>query len=731
MVPLDYHDQNVLQFDNSQQQDTNNSPIHQYTGDKVNQPNNQLMSKEQSQSTVTVNSSSFHNKAQSCSTLSTPKSKVIQGSYNRAMKSSSLNSKYPATYSKDLQLKTSVHPSWESLDISLSHDKPQTTSSSKFANTSSLEPSQIASTSRLPLPKPQTSSNIDVWWKSPLLGFTQKLSTSTSSSLPHQETPVNMIWTLPSLENSPSEPKSTLCNSKSQKESSLDNLWSSLLESNKKALSSPPLNNKPQRNDFLPTSSPLEFNRMGQNSPLSDCKPLKVPVSNSNNNFLSLPLSQAKSRKSPLLSNSVLPSQSFPTCQPKPKTVVRCGHSSRVVSSSVCHSKAQNSTSVNDKHRAHRLPSAHPKPTVSGKKASSPKPYVKNKSASVLSSKPQSKDSPEESVKPEPENESPWSLYYSHPCIIKGGTVPVDVVNKIINSISKSTIQKDLSRQILFRRMRGRPNPRPGPRLSSTYTVCLECASYIKSQCSHLTGKKDPRCATLFVIPTPENSSDGKVDLKLVLILSLPETSSSSCLQLSMKDSQADNHLEALDNNLEDLETITQFFSASESDFIQELNSKGKWLAASSENKDLSPKPQAVDWLLYVKNSNNTQPQGQVPAPSCSSSSSSSSSSCSISSSSSSSTGLSTTGSPYKGPTPTPLSGYTLSKVRSYHRLPPGVSWLEFIRGSSSEATKTRQSASPKTKHVRTRNTKSMKKGRKGPNTLLRYFQTKFQNEKS
>lgn len=113
------------------------------------------------------------------------------------------------------------------------------------------------------------------------------------------------------------------------------------------------------------------------------------------------------------------------------------------------------------------------------------------------------------------------SPYLPAPCIIKGGTVPDDVVNKIINSLSKTRIQKDLCRQILFRRMRGRPNPYPGPRISSSYVICLACASCIKSQCYHLTGKKDPRAATLFVIPTPEPSAEGQIKMKLVLIMGL------------------------------------------------------------------------------------------------------------------------------------------------------------------------------------------------------------------
>lgn len=720
MVPLGYNNKYFGYVQDCQQQATDNSPIHYYTGDKQNQSYSQPMCKEQSQNTVTVSPASFNKKAQS-----------TQGSYNRAMKSSSsLYSTCSMTPSKDSLLKNSSYPSWKSLDSSLSHHKSETTSLTSFTSTSSLEPSKISSRSRLLLPKTQTSSSIDLCWKSPSLESNQRVSTSSSTSVQHHEAPsLNIIWTTPSLESNQSEHDSQLCKSKSQKDSSLDRLWSSLLESSQKALSSPSFTNRLQRNSFPPTSSSLEFSRVARNSPLPDCsKPLKIPVSNSNNNVFSLPLSPAKSRKSTPSPHSFLPSRRLSTCQPKPKIVARCDPSTRAINTAVCHPKVQNTASLSDKQRPRQLPSIHPKPNPSGQRVSSPKPCIKNKIASVPCSRLPNKSSVERSVKTEPENEISWALDYSHPCIIKGGSVPVDVVNKIINSISKSTIQKDLSRQILFRRMRGKPNPRPGPRLSSTYSVCLECASAIKSQCNHLSGKRDPRCATLFVIPTPESSTDGKVDVKIILILSLPEKPSSTCFQLPMKDSKSENNLEALDDNLDVLEKITQFFPASESDFIQGLKTKRKCLAVSSESKDLSQEPQSIDWLLYVKNSNGIQLETQVQGPSSSSSSSCSSVS---SSSSASSIGRPSPPTPWVDPTPVPVSGYVLAKVRSYHRLPPGTSWLEFIRGSSSDTIKLRQSPPVKAKPVRSHNSKCLKKGKRETSALLRYFQTKFQNEKS
>ncbi|ELW72880.1 hypothetical protein TREES_T100012778 [Tupaia chinensis] len=281
--------------------------------------------------------------------------------------------------------------------------------------------------------------------------------------------------------------------------------------------------------------------------------------------------------------------------------------------------------------------------------------------------------------------------------------------------------------------MRGKPNPRPGPRLSSNYMVCLACASCIKSQCNHLTGKKDPHRATLFVIPTPEISSEGKTNVKLVLILSLPETSSSSSLPLLMQEDQSD---EAPEDNLEGIEKMSHFFPTSESAIIQGLNMKKQCLTVDSANKMISQPPQPTDWLFYVKKGSNTQPQSPLPSSSNSSSSSSSSSassaSCSSSSSSSSSSiSLSLPPPPKDSSTPS-LSGCVFTKAFSYHRLPPGVSWLEFICSKDHQPLPGKlyhsQSPAPKTKPVRNNTTV---RGTKGSSTLFKYFQKKFQNEKS
>uniref|UniRef100_A0A8C9AA81 Uncharacterized protein n=1 Tax=Prolemur simus TaxID=1328070 RepID=A0A8C9AA81_PROSS len=283
--------------------------------------------------------------------------------------------------------------------------------------------------------------------------------------------------------------------------------------------------------------------------------------------------------------------------------------------------------------------------------------------------------------------------------------------------------------------MRGRPNPHPGPRLSSNYMVCLACASCIKSQCSHLTGKKDPRCATLFVIPTPQANSEGKIEVKLNFILSLPETSFSSYLPFPMKENQIAG---APEENFEGVEK-SQLPPTSESDIIQGLDMKKDWLTIAPENKVISQQPQAINWLLYVKKSSNSQPQSLLLCSSSKSSSSSSSSSSgasasSTSSSSSSSSSSSTSPSsppPPENTTTSTLSDCALTKVFNSHRLPPGVSWLEFIYSKDHQSLpeKAYQSRSPSPQIKPVRSIKALR-GTKGPNIPFKLFQTKSQSEK-
>ncbi|XP_047578369.1 casein kinase II subunit alpha'-interacting protein isoform X2 [Lutra lutra] len=583
MVPLAYYDQHFVPLEHSYQLATTNSLTHQHTGEKLSQSNNQPVVRLQSHSNhLAAPPLGSKQMAQSCSLLSSVKSQdtISQGFNNKALKAPVSQPKCQATPSLDLHQRTSLWPNRRALSSPVIHHKSQTTPSLELNKTSSsMESTQTNLSSQLPLPKPQTTSSPGFCQTSSSQKSNQGVSSSSLFPSKHQETPsLDVLWTSSSLGSNQRVLSLTLPQSKPQKASSLDSLWTSLLEHNQRSLSSPSLNSRLQINDLLQSSRSLESNQMALSSPLPVSRSQTAPALNSSSCVPSLPLSHSKPRKSPS-AHSVRQAQSLPLFSLKSQTVLTLNHDFRTLSSPVCHSKFQSTLSPNDKQKATDLSSPHSKPNVLGPSLTSSKHFIRNIAASTLGSRFQSKSSFDLCAKTEPNKEIPWSLNYIYPCIVKGGTVPDDVLNKIVNSLSKTRIQRDLCRQILFRRMRGRPNPHPGPRLSSNYVVCLACASCIKSQCNHLTGRKDPRGATLFVIPTPELGSEGESEVKLVFLLSLPETSLSSCLPSPVKENQPD---EAPEDNLEGMEKI-HIFSPSEPEITQELNNK--WPTVAPENK--------------------------------------------------------------------------------------------------------------------------------------------------
>ncbi|MXQ82066.1 hypothetical protein E5288_WYG012549 [Bos mutus] len=579
MVPLAYYDQRFVPLEHSYQLAATSSLTRQYTDKKLNQPNNQSVVRVQSHSNNPVvpppNSSQ---KVQRCSELPSVKSQdTISGDcYNRVLKSPLSHSKHQATPSLHLQRRTPLWPNKKALSSPLFHPKPQNTSSFDLIKTLPPEPTQTDCSSQLSFPKPQNTSSLDLFWTSPSLKSIRRVSSSSLYAVKHQETPSpDYLWTSSSLESNQRDFNSALPQSKPQKASSLDSLWSSLLERNQRCLSSPSLNSTSQINDLFQTSPEahhLEPSQMTLSSSLPDSRLQTPPVLRSNSSVLRLPLSNSKPRKSPL-PYSVHQSKSLPLFQPQ-----TLDHDFRTPSPAMCHSRLQNTTSPSDKHKATDLSSPHPKPNVSGQSILSSRHSMKNIAALPLGSRLQRKSSFGHYEETGPSKDIPWTLDYTQPCIVKGGTVPDDVVNKIVNSLSKTRIQRDLCRQILFRRMRGRPNPRPGPRLSSSYMVCLACASCIKSHCSHLTGRKDPHAATLFVIPTPELTPEKEIMVKLVFILSIPETT----FLLPVKENQPD---EAPEDNLEGMEKISNISPTSESDITQGSNEKKTWLTVAPENQ--------------------------------------------------------------------------------------------------------------------------------------------------
>ncbi|KAM7133189.1 casein kinase II subunit alpha'-interacting protein [Molossus nigricans] len=708
MVPLAYYDQHFVSLDHSYQLATNNSLTHQYTGEHLNQLNNHSVVRVQYDSNyLAATPLNSNQKVQRSSDKS--QDTILQGCYNRVLKSPRSQSKHQAPPSLDLQQRTSLQSNWRDLSSPFSLAKPQTSSLDLSKISPSLEPNQTTLSSQLFLLKPQNANSLDLCWTSPPLKSNQKTSSSSLLSFNHQETPSqDILWTS-TLRSNQRSPSSTSSQSKLQKLPSFHSLWTSLLKNNQRSLSSPSLTSTPQTNDLLQLSPLLQSNQMAFSSPLPNSKPQTPPVLSPNPGVLSLPLSNSKPGK-PSLLYSVHHTQNFSLFQPKSQRELTPDHAFRTLGSPVCDSKFQNTTSTSDKHKVTEVSSPHFKPNISGQPLASSKYCSRKTAATKWDSRFQSKNFFDLYAKTYSNKEIPWTLNYMYPCIVKGGTIPDDVVNKIINSLSRTRIQRDLCRQILFRRMRGRPNPHPGPRLSSSYMVCLACASCIKTHCSHLTGKKDPRCAILSVIPTPEPSSEGKIEVKLVFILSLPETPFLSCFPFLVKKNQPN---EALEDNLEGMEKTSQFFPT-EPDNTHGLNKKKKCLRVAPENKVVSQQPQAIDWLLYIKKSNSQPQTGLRSSPS----------SISLSSSSSSSSSFIAHSSPFpykESATPT-LSGSVFTKLVSYHRLPPGISWLEFICSENYQllSGKTHQSHSPLPQTNSMRNS-TIVKGPKGSKIVQKF----------
>uniref|UniRef100_A0A7N4NQM9 Uncharacterized protein n=1 Tax=Sarcophilus harrisii TaxID=9305 RepID=A0A7N4NQM9_SARHA len=114
--------------------------------------------------------------------------------------------------------------------------------------------------------------------------------------------------------------------------------------------------------------------------------------------------------------------------------------------------------------------------------------------------------------------EIPWRLKYIKPYIIQGrGNVSARTVHAIINSIPEEKIKRDICKQILFRQMKETPPQRPGECMSISYSICLECASWVPDGCLHDKGKKNQFEAEMLAIPMPLPGSDEEMGLKFVL----------------------------------------------------------------------------------------------------------------------------------------------------------------------------------------------------------------------
>ncbi|XP_036609672.1 uncharacterized protein LOC118845753 isoform X2 [Trichosurus vulpecula] len=121
--------------------------------------------------------------------------------------------------------------------------------------------------------------------------------------------------------------------------------------------------------------------------------------------------------------------------------------------------------------------------------------------------------------------DSSWCFNYIRPYIVEGGTVHNKTVNNIISSIPQEEIKNDIRKQILLKRMKQCPNFQDGPRLCSSYDVCVLCASWIPHGCSHVDRMHGQTIAHLMAIPTPMPGSNIRMGIKFILQLPPQRTS--------------------------------------------------------------------------------------------------------------------------------------------------------------------------------------------------------------
>ncbi|XP_072477574.1 uncharacterized protein [Notamacropus eugenii] len=126
--------------------------------------------------------------------------------------------------------------------------------------------------------------------------------------------------------------------------------------------------------------------------------------------------------------------------------------------------------------------------------------------------------------------ESSWCFNYIRPYIVEGGAVHKRTVNNIINSIPQEEIKNDIRKQILLKRMKEYTVFQDGPRLCSSYVVCVLCASWIPYGCPHVDKMHGQTVAQLLAIPTPVPGSNTRMGIRFILQLPPQRTSPHSYL---------------------------------------------------------------------------------------------------------------------------------------------------------------------------------------------------------
>ncbi|XP_051841527.1 uncharacterized protein LOC127554210 isoform X2 [Antechinus flavipes] len=125
-------------------------------------------------------------------------------------------------------------------------------------------------------------------------------------------------------------------------------------------------------------------------------------------------------------------------------------------------------------------------------------------------------------LKPKQGKQNPWCFKYIEPYTVDGTAIPTEVMQTIISSIPQERIKNDISKQILLKRMKVSSAVQSGQRISSSYPVCLICASWIPDDCPHVQNMKYPCEAQLLAIPTP--LSNTKEDMGVRFVFQTPQT---------------------------------------------------------------------------------------------------------------------------------------------------------------------------------------------------------------
>ncbi|XP_051840333.1 uncharacterized protein LOC127553574 [Antechinus flavipes] len=168
--------------------------------------------------------------------------------------------------------------------------------------------------------------------------------------------------------------------------------------------------------------------------------------------------------------------------------------------------------------------------------------------------------------------EPPWCLTYIKPYTIEGENITHRTVNNIIKSIPQEKIKNDIYKQILLQRIKDCSHFKNGLCLTSTYSVCLICASWIPYGCPHVQKIIDPCRAKLLSISSLLPGSKEEMSVKFVL--QVPQLEAGSIFTIQYPDYSIFHHF----YHKAGKSFHSQFSPSKSRTFLQEPSSKFTWL---------------------------------------------------------------------------------------------------------------------------------------------------------